>query len=63
LTTASAAQLGFLTAIVEDCCADDPFAHEQTLDRYQFIFERTRVDLIREQHAQWLAALKELDAG
>jgi len=63
LTTASAAQLGFLTAIVEDCCADDPFAHEHTLDRYQFIFERTRVDLIREQYPQWLAALKELDEG
>jgi nicotinamidase-related amidase len=63
LTTASAAQLGFLTAIVEDCCADEPFAHEHTLDRYQFIFERTQVDLIREQHPQWLAALKELDAG
>jgi len=62
LTTASAAQLGFLTAIVEGCCADEPFAHEQTLDRYQFIFERTRVDRIREQHPQWLATLKELDA-
>jgi nicotinamidase-related amidase len=61
LTTASAAQRGFLTAVVEDCCADQPDAHEQTLDRYQFIFERTTVDRIPEDHLGWLAALHELD--
>ena len=44
LTTASAAQSGFLTAIVEDCCADDPSAHEQTLSRYRFIFDRVKLD-------------------
>jgi len=60
LTTASASQLGYLTAVVEDCCADEPFAHETTLDRYQFIFERTRVDLIAEQHAEWVAKLAAL---
>jgi len=32
-TTVSAAQNGFLTAVVEDCCADEPSAHQQTLDR------------------------------
>ena len=62
LTTASAAQSGFLTAVVEDCCADQPHAHEQTLDTYQFIFERTTIDLIPERYLQWLADLKELDA-
>jgi nicotinamidase-related amidase len=60
-TTASAAQKGFLTAVVEDCCADEPHAHEQTLDRYRFVFERTTVDLIPDHHPEWLAALKELD--
>ena len=61
LTTVSAAQRGFLTAVVEDCCADQPDAHTQTLDRYQFVFERTTSDRIPEQHSQWVAALRELD--
>ena len=61
LTTASATQQGFLTAVVEDCCADRPEAHEQTLDTYQFMFQRTTLDLIPERHPEWLAALKELD--
>ena len=61
LTTASAAQRGLLTAVVEDCCADQPDAHEQTLDRYQFIFERTTVERIPEQHSEWVATLGELD--
>ncbi len=60
LTTASAAQLGFLTAMVEDCCADDPFTHEDTLERYQFIFERVKVDQIIDRHAQWSLELKKL---
>ena len=60
LTTASAAQLGFLTAVVEDCCADERFAHEHTLDRYQFIFDRTTTDAICKDHSQWLAALEKL---
>src|SRR3954453_20557951 len=33
-TIASATQRGFLTAIVEDCCADRPDAHQHALDRY-----------------------------
>ena len=60
-TTVSAAQSGFLTAVVEDCCADRPEAHEQTLDTYQFIFQRTTLDLIPERYPEWLAALRELD--
>lgn len=61
LTTASAAQLGFLVAVVEDCCADEPFIHEQTLERYQFIFDRTTSDAIYKDQTEWLAALKKLD--
>lgn len=61
LTTASATQKGFLTAIVEDCCADEPVAHEHTLKHYPFIFERTTVDLIPEHHPEWLQALRKLD--
>jgi len=62
LTATSAAQNGFLAAVVEDCCADQPDLHEQTLDTYQFIFERTEVDLIAERYADWLADLKDLSA-
>lgn len=61
LTTASAAQNGFLSAVVEDCCADRPGVHAQTLDTYQFIFERATLDLMPELYPQWLAELKELD--
>jgi len=60
-TTASAMQKGFLAAVVEDCCADEPNAHKQTLDRYRFIFERTTVGMIASHHSEWLAALKKLD--
>jgi len=60
-TTASAMQKGFLAAVVEDCCADEPNAHRQTLDRYTFIFERTTVGSIVSHHAEWLAALNKLN--
>ena len=53
-TTVSAAQLGFPTAIIEDCCADEPLAHEQTLNRYDFIFERTTLDFITDRHREWI---------
>jgi nicotinamidase-related amidase len=61
LTAASAAQLGFLAAVVEDCCADRPEKHERTLDGYQFMFDRTTTDAICEHHSNWLASLAELD--
>ncbi|MDH4209745.1 MAG: cysteine hydrolase [Anaerolineae bacterium] len=60
-TTVSAAQNGFLTAVVADCCADEPSAHEQTLDRYQFIFDRTTLDAIPASHRAWLVDLEKLD--
>jgi nicotinamidase-related amidase len=61
LTTASAAQRGFLTAVVEDCCADDgPEAHTDTLARYPFIFERTTVDRLNERYGHWMAFVRSL---
>jgi len=59
-TTTSATQLGFLTAVVEDCCADEPTAHQDTLNRYQFIFDRVTVDQIPDRHAEWLGELEAL---
>jgi ureidoacrylate peracid hydrolase len=61
LTTASAAQNGFLAAVVDDCCADEPVAHAQTLDEYGFMFERTTLDDISDRRVEWLSALRKLD--
>lgn len=60
-TTVSAAQFGFLTAVVEDCCADEPNAHRQTLETYRFIFECTTVERIVHRYGEWSAALAKLD--
>ena len=59
-TSVSAVQHGFVAAVVEDCCADEPDAHQQTLDRYEFIFERTTVDHVRDQHSEWARKLERL---
>jgi hypothetical protein len=53
--------LGFLVAIVEDCCAAEPFLHEHTLERVLFIFSRTLTDAILADHVQWSLALEEMD--
>ncbi len=60
LTTTSAAQSGFLTAIVEDCSADFPAVHQHTLDNYPFVFDRITVKAISDQYAGWKAALAKL---
>ncbi|MFN8516463.1 MAG: isochorismatase family cysteine hydrolase [Chloroflexia bacterium] len=60
LTTASAAQRGFLAAVVEDCCADQPGIHAQILSNYGFAFERTTSHQIREGYAGWSASLGRL---
>ena len=60
-TAASAAQLGFLAAVVEDCCADTLKMHQRTLDSYQFIFDRITTETICEQHSDWIEALAALD--
>ena len=60
LTAASAAQQGYLVGMVEDCCADEPDAHTQTLDRYPFIFSRTTVDSISRDLEKWAADIDKL---
>ena len=62
LTTASAAQSGFLAAVVEDCSADFPTAHQQTLESYRFVFDRTTVKAIPEQYDEWATILAKLAA-
>lgn len=61
-TAASAAQRGFLTAVIEDCCADRPEAHAETLARYAgLVFRRTSVGGLPDAHAFWWEALRKLD--
>jgi nicotinamidase-related amidase len=60
LTTTTAAQSGFLTAMVEDCCADFPDAHQNTLDNYRFVFDRTTLKAIPDHYEAWSAALAKL---
>ena len=60
LTTVSAMQHGFLAGVIEDCCADEPAAHQQTLDRYEFTFDRVTVDGIPDHYHRWAAKLERL---
>lgn len=60
LTAASAAQRGYLVAVVEDCCGDTPEAHRHTLERYPFIFGRCSVDELADKRDEWLAELERL---
>jgi len=59
-TASSATQLGFLCAVVEDCCADEPVAHQQTLDRYRLIFDRVHSDRLADLHSDWSEQLASL---
>ena len=60
LTAATAAQRGFLVGIVDDCCADTPEAHEQTLQGYPFIFDRVSVTQVAACRDSWLADIAKL---
>ena len=58
LTTASAAQNNFLTAIIEDCCADKTDKHLTTLNNFDFIFYRTKVNKIQNDYSKWSESIK-----
>lgn len=60
LTAAAAAQRGYLVGVVEECCADTPEAHEQTLQGYPFVFDRVSLDKITACHDTWLADINRL---
>lgn len=53
LTSASAAQRGYLVSVVDDCCADKPEAHVHTLERYPFVFGTTTIDDIAGNLDKW----------
>jgi nicotinamidase-related amidase len=61
LTALSATQRGYLTAIVEDACADGLEPHQFALTHFQgFGFLRTHVDAIRSSRVAWDAMLAQL---
>lgn len=60
LTAASAVQRGFLAAVVEDCCADDPARHEAAITGYPFVFERTSLATLETDHGRWMTMLNDL---
>lgn len=66
LSSAGACQEGFLTLLLEDCCADDP-AFDQAatagmLARYQGkLLYRASLAELASSHAQWTAKLAEID--
>ena len=61
LTAANAAQRGYLVALVEDCCADQPESHRHTLEQYPFVFSRTKVDRISGDREKWMGDLNKLE--
>lgn len=63
LTGASAAQRGYLAAIVEDCCADQAGAHAIVLERYVNVMERVTADQIVARHSNWQSQLSRLESG
>jgi len=62
LTGAAAAQRGFLVAVVEDCCADQPKSHGLVFDRYPNVMERVKVDQISTRLPAWKKQLADLAA-
>ncbi|HTP28777.1 MAG TPA: cysteine hydrolase [Anaeromyxobacteraceae bacterium] len=55
LTATSAAQTGFLSAIVADACADYPEAHELALKRYRgYLVDVANIQELPTKHPDWL---------
>lgn len=59
-TASSATQLGYLVAVVEDCCGDSPGGHDEVLDRYPYIFSRTTSLTLDRDRADWDEQLRGL---
>lgn len=57
LTAISATQRGCLSAIVSDCCADNPAAHQHVLNNYPFAFDCTPFSEIPANHSRWQGML------
>jgi len=60
LTGVSAAQRGYLVAVIEDCCGDQAGTHDMVLERYANMMERVTVDEIIARHGVWQGQLQKL---
>ncbi len=61
LTATSAAQTGFLAAIVADGCADYPEAHELTLKRFRgWLLDVASTSELAARHGDWRKQLEQL---
>jgi ureidoacrylate peracid hydrolase len=61
LTAATATQLGYLVAVVEDCCADRLSFHDWVLRAYYpFMFEATSSDRLSQDRPEWDEQLRRL---
>ena len=59
-TASSATQLGFLSAVISDCCADEPTIHSTILERYQFVFDHIKSDQILASVSDWNETMRDL---
>ena len=59
-TTCTATQLGYLTAVVTDCCSDGEESHRSTLSNYRFVFDSARSTELRAMRARWDSELDRL---
>lgn len=53
LTAATATQLGYLVALVEDACGDVQPFHDRVVRTYPFLFGITRSDRLSQDRAEW----------
>jgi len=60
-TASSATQSGFLTAVINDCCADKPTIHSTILEKTQFIFYQIKSDEILTFVPEWNETKGDLD--
>lgn len=60
-TSVSAAQQGFLVAVIEDCCADYLEAHQMALKRYKgFLLNYIQWQQITDRYCEMVAAIDRL---
>jgi len=61
LTASSSFQRGYLTALIEDCCADYPEAHSIVLDRFRGFFDIVSHHQLTESHSRWNSQISQLE--
>ncbi len=62
-TAASTAQLGFLTVMISDCCADYPESHAITLKRYlNYLLEVVTLDEIPSCWETWQSQIQKRES-